>query len=361
MISHLSSQPTGQSSATLNAAYEGVFSQLDALAAQSLSLTNPSTPEPLTATTLLPPPVPFLSRPHGTGAAEIPHLQAVSERTEPLSATSSLRNSPTGSPGRESDLSFSSIARRFPLPASPVKGPRAEFTSVAAVGSPQKTPKKASDLIKMFEQRGSGEPPPSQPSFAPALSRAAAFATAPREASASPPVPPGARAPTLTLTNAPPPPPSSFQMPVDIASTSWSAPSRSPSPLSQVRNMIATWRARSGTPSQRVVGSPGRGGETPRFFGRDRGWNVSIRRRRRDEGQEETGLAESSLEPEVIPSPVTERSRSSLADVLRHDDPEPSDIGERALSPQSFAQSTRSEPRVFTGEVCQLKSSSDKC
>ena len=347
-MSHISSQPTGQSSATLNAAYEGVFSQLDALASQSLSLNNPSTPEPPAEN--LPPPIPLLVKPHGTGAADITHLEALSERTEPMSASPSIRSSPSAARDRNSELSFNSIARRFPLPPSPVKGPRPDNPPEILAGIPQKSPKKASDLIKMFEQHGTGQPPLPQPSFAPS-SRVNAFATSTRDISGSPPVPAGARAPVHASFN--PPPPSSFKLPTESGSPSTpSPPPKSPSPLSQVRNMIATWRARSGSPSQRVVGSPGNGGGASRLFGRDRGWNVSIRRRRRDEGQEETGLAESSLELTDTPRPASERSDSIIAlPMPEGNGSETSGIEESSLSIRSAAQSTRSEPRVFTGEV----------
>jgi len=55
-----------------------------------------------------------------------------------------------------------------------------------------------------------------------------------------------------------------------------------------------------------VVGSPGRGATSPKVFGRDGGWNVSIRRRRRHEGRDEDTLAEQAIEeiPHLVPLPT---------------------------------------------------------
>lgn len=364
IISSVQPQETGQSSATLDAAYEGVFSQLDALASQSLALNNPSTAP-------IPNPIPTAMYPRyfTTGAAELEPLEAVSERTEPLSSAASMRSS-TGTIGAKSDFSSNSIARRFPLPGSPSKG--LSPGSTGRDSTPQASPKKASDLIKMFEQRGTG--PPSQPSFTPSTSRTSAFASVPRDASISPPVftrrpledmfDPISPAPAAPPTVAPavPPviplaaPPSSYRYPAETAPLLGpTPPPKSPSPLSQVRTMIASWKARAGSPAQRVVGSPGKGDETPRLFGRDRGWNVSIRRRKRHEAAEPT-LAESSDDP--APPPARETKPSNIANDPEMSDGQRGEEAERESSPggartpslRSF-RSAKSSIRTLTGEV----------
>jgi hypothetical protein len=365
---------TGLSSATLEAAYEGVFSQLDALASQSLALSNPSSTTPsVPAQQGL-----YFGRQHGTGAAEITPLDAVSERTEPLSTVPSLR-----SKASFDTISSLSIARRFPLPSSPSKTGRDDPSgSVTPLATPQRT----SDLIKMFEQRGGGSsaPPPPQPSFAPAtMSRTSAFASkspsTSRESSASPPIPAAQpdRRPLEHMFAPPQPAPSSFQAPAEavipppssyrpvtefMPSAAPTPPPKSASPLSQVRTMIASWKARTGPPATRVVGSPGKGTDGPKLFSRgDRGWNVSIRRRRRNEdlsqsrGLEETVLAESSEEAPVERSPnpaaPTESSSESGADAGDEREDERS-LGRTASARSGI--STRSEARTLTGEVSLL-------
>ena len=295
-------------------------------------------------------------------------------------------------------LRSDSIAARYPLPASPIKGPLPKPGASGGAGTPQATPKKASDLIRMFESRkgistdplpaqpsfapsssspqlsmpppttqSAVGPPPSQPSFVPSIAQRSASIThtssvplmsrSGQLASSSSPVQQTfAPVPGFTPTFAPP---SSYR-PSNADENIFNVPSsppRQPSPLSQVRTMIASWRARSGSPSQRVVGSPSKGGETPRLFGRDRAWNVSIRRRKRHEGREQVGLAESGEEPQSSPIPI----RYDL----------PGESGEesggfggdgsatpsaRTLSVRSAGANTiRSEgPKQLTGEVGSL-------
>ncbi|KAK4686714.1 hypothetical protein P7C73_g3410, partial [Tremellales sp. Uapishka_1] len=177
---------------------------------------------------------------------------------------------------------------------SPVKGPR----------EGQGPPKRASDLIKMFEQKKEDSPaqPVSSKQDSPQkgpISRADVFGRGFTKSTDFS----GGRLESMVDTPAPPPsfqPPSFFIPPLlgpKVPSPSPpTPPPRSISPLSGVRTMIASWRARSGSPSQRVAGSPGKGKDSSRLLGRDRGWNVSIRRRRKDEGREER-LAEQGDEP----------------------------------------------------------------
>lgn len=341
-------QATGQSTTTLDAAYDSVFSQLDALANTPLTLHDPTPPA---ATAELPDPFnsAYPSTPFGRN--NVSRLSVVSERTE-ISTISSTTTSPSpheqpqlgavttggsdsrlsrrsvspnataeqavqGSPRtRQSSIGSSGIVSRFPLPPSPVKGPRGSPSG--SIGTPQSTPKKAMDLIRMFENQskgGSAMPPPPQPSFAPAaLSRTAQMATTGIPIVTSAPIPTAATGPQSSHVDTAPEPTSQendrvgpnreTQFPLHTAhNVPPTPPSKSPSPLSQVRTMIASWRARSGSPDKRVIGSPGKSGDGPgRLFGRDRdrGWNVSIRRRRRNDDKEEAHLAEATGdEPET--------------------------------------------------------------
>lgn len=403
----MSSQPTGQTSATLDAAYQGVFSQLDALASQTLPLDKPLDKSISPPPSNPPAPLPLHSpvpRSLGTGAADVLPLDAVSERTEPLSDAASRRSSSNGTLRSKASLASISIARRLPLPASPVKGPRPDSSdnglsggslslsglTTGTSGPLQPSPKKASasELIRMFEGRGRGSSVgPTQPALAPSTSRvspleatapssqSAAPGTAPasREQSVSPAVPPGARRPLFTLGRARPPeagesssqalvvppPPSSFRPPpAHVPSPAPSPPRRSPSPLSQVRTMIATWRARTGPTAQRVVGSPGRGSETPRLFGRDRAWNVSIRRRNRQESSGRDALAERSEEHDqpvpgmndtAVSSPPLPAPQTTSQEPLRTAGA--FDRGNLGGGRTPSVRSAHSEPRLLHGEV----------
>jgi hypothetical protein len=369
---NINPQPTGQSNTTIDAAYDGVCSQLDALANQGMPSTALafSAPPPHTASSSTPlaPAIPisittppFVSqppiippRPRDTGFMDdVSRLETVTERTEVSSLSQSTRDSPRPQevitttvhtqrvdPERGSSidtLSIQSIANRFPLPTSPMKGPRPAV--------PQTSPKKASDLIRLFESRAGGPSDPPAPPLFPSIS---AQNTGRSIREANPPI--SIPTPNLQSIFTASVPPSSYHTPI-IHPT---PPPKSPSPLSQVRTMIASWRARSGSPSQRVVGSPNRGGDTPRLFGRDRGWNVSIRRRKRHEGLEETALAEQGVEEVVgqmigradsvrIPS-----ERGSVRGVG-----EEGGAGSRSGSIRSQALSIRptEPPRTMTGEV----------
>lgn len=363
--SNIVPQTTGQSTTTLDAAYEGVFSQLDALASQNLALNSPSASTP-TSSVPIPAPSFLYSRPFGTGAADLSPLEALSERTEPLSSSASIRSS-TGTIGPKSGFSSTSIARRFPLPGSPSKGLSPTSGPSTKQSMPQASPKKASDLIKMFEQRGSAPPP--QPSFAPAVSRTSAFAAISREPSASPPplvaiqrplqslfdpIPAPISSPTAT----PALPPSAYRPPAaDIPLPGPTTPPKSPSPLSQVRTMIASWKARAGSPTQRVVGSAGKGGDTPRLFGRDRSWNVSIRRRKRHEGEGAT-LGETGEEPDVSPTSKEPEQPEALLDgntesnIHEEQGSETSWGGTSISAAKSRSvKSSKSEAKTLTGDV----------
>ena len=380
-------QAAGPSTRAIDAAYDGVLSQLDSLAGQGASQ-NPTPPStssqpskpsarsalsagPFVETVPSPGPPPILAAPVTPipkplvglgitipGHVEYSRLSAVSERTEPKSPSSSRQSSPTSErnvPLRVETLqettttttTTTQYARkpRIPqasrhnpsmppavghglLPTSPVRGPRPAVSS-------QSPPKKASELIRLFESRGDGSSElPLPPSPLPDL---------PRFPPTSQPI----------FQTGPPPSPSSFRQPFSSLGPAGPLPAaqlpKPPSPLSQVRTMIASWRARARSPSQRGTNAGDRVGATSRLFGRDRGWNVSIRRRRRHEGQEETGLAEQSEDPIVHAMPHQQPEREEGGG---HGAEELRGPSRRSPTP-SFARSTRpASPRALTGEVC---------
>lgn len=431
-------QSTGQSTSTIDQAYEGVFSALDLLGGA------PSAPSAATLASASGP-FPQRSLPSlGTRVESIlpeRHLDALSEHTEPSSRQSSLRGSPNpalvGTPAAAfqpstphrsrgdtsggnrpthrssaslSTESIASLAGRFPLPASPVK-PRTGGSGGTATGSgtPQATPKRAIDLIKMFENRTGTEatPPPPQPSFAtPAKSSsvsgppkrpeaaadlaAAGSATIPADVFGSQDVrateqqpalapPPSAyRGPFRAYTDPDPlaPPPAAPPALVRAGAATPPASIRSAkagSPLSSFRSLVASWKSRSGSPSQRVIGSPGgKGGDSVLSRGGDRGWNVSIRRRRRRDDRDVVGLAERAEEP--TPQPFQPETQTSTAandqsshsrfdyatgaaqqSAPIHAEQEYGQLpaeASRAPSVRSFGQAPPSEPpRALTGEV----------
>lgn len=162
----------------------------------------------------------------------------------------------------------------------------------------------------------------------------------------------------------PPPPPSSYRPPLsgfeppmlnkpspENVETLIPIRSRSPSPTSPgaaFKSLVASWRTRAGSPSQRVVASPGKDG---RIFGRRDGWNVSIRRRKRNEGE---ALAEQTEEREPAqPSPIP-----SIQDEQR----QPSERGnqrsevsiapvQRELSNKSSSRGSGTSAPVISGDV----------
>ncbi|WVF67946.1 hypothetical protein IAT40_002708 [Kwoniella sp. CBS 6097] len=394
-------QATGQSIATIDAAYDGVLSQLDALANPSHLPINPSSsnvdeginryipppafqPLPIrqplvglgirfgdSPTTRDPPSSPV----GGMGDFTISRLSTVTERTE----RSSTANSPTSSHGQGHERSptfpgaykegpsSSTIASKYPLPSSPVKGPRSAFSAVgpsSPSGTPQGTPKKTSDLIKMFESRGTGPVPLPQPQFTPSSptkeGRTTGTSTPARPSPASRIPPPTMETPSTTTAIAHaasepffnPPPPSSFR-----GVTGPTPPPKSASPLSQVRGMIASWRARSGSPALGNVASPGKGGDGPGLFrSGDKGWNVSIRRRRRHERELAERAPDSQEQPrdqgeserieaERTPSLRITGDGEDEKDYEKGGDDQPS----RSASIRSDKK-TASEPKQLTGD-----------
>ena len=405
-------QQTGQSTSTLDLAYDGVLASLNALAGEPQASRNtfggPAAPVPIATSPSRTPttPVSYIGRSGYFG--ESTRLEAVSERTEPASTVSSLRGSPmhplpsehgrmpshdsqrTTGTGTMDSSSVHSIAARFPLPPSPVKGPRptsATFGSPAsAPAQPQTSPKKTSDLIKMFESRSGAtttapttglEPAASSFTLASPFHTPAASiqpATSSTLAKAQEGLGAGSRFQSIFATPTTQPrettlASSSFRTPfAELGPTVGqqaplsgpTLPPKSPSPMSNIRTLIASWRARAGSPSQRVIGSPGRGGDGPKLFGRDKGWNVSIRRRKRHEGRE--GMLAEQTEDQG-----EERGAPSTHPSFGHEPGQgtPAPASDAPLSaPSVRTASMRSSgsdaremgPRVFTGEVSFLKS-----
>lgn len=375
-------QSTGQSTNTLDAAYDNVFSTLDLLGSgPSLSLDNPNTPPPpspptssggsqseaVTAFTSPYEASPASSqttpRPRDRSEVSVDRLTVVSERTEPESPTSSRPTTPTARgrrgfssrsispaarpdslrPGIYSTTPSVPFASLYPLPDSPVK------VAGSSVGAGNTSPTKASALIRLFETKTGPQataPPP------PVFNKTASnWVSHPLRTYETP-------APA-------PPPPSSFRAPPsssEVASPSSgsyatalpaSPPTKPSSPLASVRTLIASWRARSGSPSQRVIGSPGRGRTSPKAPGRDGGWNVSIRRRRRHEGREDEALAEQETEDTPhISEPLRTLSEVVDAAVAEEEAVLGLDAGRTASVRSSRSHGSSSvAPRPLTGEV----------
>ncbi|TYJ54390.1 hypothetical protein B9479_004978 [Cryptococcus floricola] len=348
-------QVTGQSTATIDAAYDGVFSQLDALAGAE---TN-SPPRPTHTRGASDPgsnvwqPTPLrqplvglgLSFPEERqyGVSEFSRLSTVSERTERSAMTGmSHQLSPTV-PGAFHIRSHSDAsAARYPLPPSPSRPPRT--TGTPGAGAPV-TPKKTSDLIKMFESKstpGKGDVPAvPQPTFAPSR--------APPSPSSRPPPTPIKSDPLFSPPTLPNPPP------IPTSSRPTTAPTPPPkigSPLSSVRTMIASWRSKSSSGSGSGSGgkrqanlresSPGlsRGG--------DKGWNVSIRRRKRHEKE----LAEREAQDEAEQA---EKDRKEAEFMLSEEEEkevpgEEEQVPSRTSSLRSSKRSA-SEPKQLTGDL----------
>nr|XP_018259656.1 uncharacterized protein I303_07724 [Kwoniella dejecticola CBS 10117]OBR81814.1 hypothetical protein I303_07724 [Kwoniella dejecticola CBS 10117] len=394
----ITTQTTGQSTATIDAAYDGVLSQLDALANPSTSRLPPASGS--SSNPYLPPsnfqPMPIrqplvglginmnssssLSQPTspGLGNFTLSRLSTVTERTEKSSSPTSERSnthshtlSPTfpgaykEGPSKTHSASASTIAGKYPLPpspskvpSSPIKGPRSAFSTAptgtvgtSASGTPQGTPQKASDLIKMFESKGDSPNVPPQPKFLPS-SPTKPIASKPTSTSTSTKVsglPSSGNTHPDTTFNTPSAPPSSYRTP--LTSTfeidAPTPPPKSPSPLSQVRGMIASWRARSGSPSQRVVGPVSGGPGLFRSGTGDKGWNVSIRRRRRNEKELAEQADEATEEEKKAPSQHSEEDKKSEKSSI-HDEKAGEEPRSRSGSLRSDKKS--SEPKQLTGD-----------
>jgi len=383
-MSRVLPQSTGQSTNTLDAAYDNVFSTLDMLGSgPSLSLDDPNTPPPpsppmavegfqselVTAFTSSPHSTPTSTqttpRPRDRSEISVDRLTVVSERTEPESPGSSRPTTPTARgrrgipsrsvspaappeslrPGHTGPTSSFPLAARYPLPASPVK--------VAGTGTSggNSSPTKASDLIRLFENKTGPQTAPPPP---PVFNKTASNWVSQPLRSYEPP-------------SQAPPPPTSFRTPLpissDVASPSSgsyatalpaSPPTKPPSPLASVRTLIASWRARSGSPSQRVAGSPGKGRTSPLGFGRG-GWNVSIRRRRRHDGRDTDAPLEGSEDTHQVPDPMPTLGEVVDAAVAEEEMVLGVDAGRAASIRSSRSHGSSSvAPRPLTGEVSNM-------
>ena len=102
-----------------------------------------------------------------------------------------------------------------------------------------------------------------------------------------------------------------------------------------------------------MVGSPGRGATSPKVFGRDGGWNVSIRRRRRHEGRDEDTLAGQAGEETAHLSPLPTLSEVVDAAVAEEEAVLGLDSSRRTPSVRSSLSrnSSSAAPKALTGEV----------
>ena len=99
------------------------------------------------------------------------------------------------------------------------------------------------------------------------------------------------------------------------------------------------------------------------MFGRDGGWNVSIRRRRRHEGREEEALAEQETEEtSQIPAPLPTLSEVVEAAVAEEEAVLGLDTGRTASIRSSRSHGSSSvAPRPLTGEVSRYSTPSSQC
>lgn len=219
----------------------------------------------------------------------------------------------------------------------------------SAPPSPSKSGARAAQLIKMFESRSGSEPSTPPAPLGPRSPGRMASPTKARETKLPAPA-------TATV----PSPDKPLPVPPPVSSSAASAqqdvpmpPPKPPTPLSNVRSMIATWRARTAAETSAVGESSApttalatleRGGAQGLL--RDRAWNVSIRRRTRDDNR----LAEQAAD-DLSPSSGHSRMASSDERLT----PSAATSGESAsanMDRASFYESERpATPKLLTGEV----------
>lgn len=128
------------------------------------------------------------------------------------------------------------------------------------------------------------------------------------------------------------------------------SPSASPKSGSSFKNLVASWRSKASSPSSKDKEPSTEGAGSG--LDRSRGWNVSIRRRRRDEeGQDLAERAEDSLPVPAPNTPINAYARE-LEQAIE------SPVPGKALSEHSKASesisSISTRPRIVYGEVSLL-------
>ena len=292
--------------------------------------------------------------------SEARRLEAVSEHTEPSTVSDCSTPSPSPrplpmSPTPKSGSAFSatSIANKFPLPPTPANG---GLSPVSKHATPLSSPSKASDLIRMFESK-SGEAPPPQPIFARNIAKSTASSTPTKGSPATAPSQRFDTTPTAARPTPPssyrPPPITGFQPPLlgraspeNVVTPLQASPSASPKSGSGFKSLVASWRSKATSPSPK-----GKEKEEPAGLERSRGWNVSIRRRRKNE--DSADLAERAEEPaEAEPPSAYARELEQAA--AQSTGSVPDVAVDRAPSEKSKASSVSSisvRPRIVSGEV----------
>lgn len=201
-------------------------------------------------------------------------------RSEPI--RSEHHSSISSSPGKAASTPRSPVATRFPFapksPAGPARTPRRSAMA----------PTSASALIKMFESKVDNTGSPGD-----AISPPSEKKTDVKPLPSLPPRSTGSsdNEPTQTTRQTPSPP---------------KASNRPRTPVRNLRSAIASWQARTASGSKNltedVISTTGAA------LPRDSSWNVSIRRRRKNES---TALAEQILERSLSPYPIPPPSPSA--------------------------------------------------
>ncbi|KAL1409582.1 hypothetical protein Q8F55_003573 [Vanrija albida] len=227
---------------------------------------------------------------------------------------------PVPPPAETTPPSAAITAPTTPLPPSPAKARPSKQWTPKPAATPTKNNTRASELIRMFESKNDS---PAAPSYD--RRPAGAVATPFREAStASKPASSPSKPATTTTTSSSP---------------------RPRSPISSVQKMVASWRARNAATQDESSSSST--STQPSQLWRKRSWNVSIRRRRRNEADEKVAEHVPEEVPELRPetprpSPISEATDEAL----------PLPAGPRTLTGEVSAADVRSSPQPLrTGNL----------
>ncbi|WOO79595.1 uncharacterized protein LOC62_02G003121 [Vanrija pseudolonga] len=287
----LAANVTGDS---LNRRYDSLYAGLEAFGASFNSAPAAQDTAPAAAAAALAPSPP---------SPNPPDLAAHPESPKPAPAP------PTEATASASILPAAITAPSTPLPPSPVKAarPTKQWTPKPAAATPTKTNTRASELIRMFESKNDSPAPERRP--------AGAVATPFREAVA-------VKVPAASVSR-------------QAATSSTPTTTRTRSPISSVQKMVASWRTRNAevTGQESSLSS-----STPSSMLRKRSWNVSIRRRRRNEPEDKVA--------EQVPDDAPEFRPNSTP-------PHPSPVDEASFPSQSSLPSPTPfplAPKTLTGE-----------